>query len=82
MLAPLLFLILISDAEADTSHSFISFANVTRISVKMSFVGDTERVELETNQVFQAANGNDMISAGKCFSNFVLGKIENIKMTT
>ena len=61
VLAPLLFLILISDIDNNTRHSVVtSFADDTKISTKISTVEDTENLQSDLNEIFRWAKDNNM----------------------
>lgn len=59
VLAPLLFLILVSDIHVYTNHTFMPFTNYSRISTEISSVEDT-KLQTHINQVFRWATDNDM----------------------
>ena len=61
VLAPLLFLILISDIDKDVMHSLVSsFADDTRISRKIADIGDTAILQQDLNQILHWAEENNM----------------------
>ncbi|XP_069174318.1 uncharacterized protein [Procambarus clarkii] len=66
VLAPQVFIILISDIDKNASHSFmLSFAENTRISMKIATVEDTEKLQTDINKVFDWATDNNMFNGDK-----------------
>ena len=61
VLAPLLFLILISDIDKDVTHSLVSsFADDTRISRIIADIGDTAILQQDLNHILHWAEENNM----------------------
>ena len=83
VLAPLLFLILISDIDKNALHSFVSsFADDTRIGKEISSVEDTQLLQEDINQVFSWAEENNMEFNEEKFQLIRYGTHEDIKNQT
>ena len=83
VLAPLLFLILISDINTNTAHSSVSsFADDTKISMNITSPEDTENLQADINEIFQWANNNNMSFNEDKFQLMRYGNNDIIKETT
>ena len=83
VLAPILFLILISDIDSNTRHSTVSsFADDTKISMRVSTEDDTERLQSDVSEVFQWARDNNMLFNEEKFQLIRYGKKKDIKDNT
>ena len=83
VLAPLLFLILISDIDKGTLHSVISsFADDTRIGKKIATVEDTVLLQEDIDKVFNWAEENNMEFNEEKFQLIRYGTCEDMKRQT
>ena len=83
VLAPLLFLVLLSDIDTNTTHSFVSsFADDTKISMKVTSSEDTENLQSDINKIFEWANNNNMSFNEDKFQLLRYGNDNIIKETT
>ena len=83
VLAPLLFLILISDIDKNVLHSFVSsFADDTRIGKEISSAEDTHLLQEDINHVFTWAEDNNMEFNEEKFQLIRYGTNKDIKTQT
>ena len=83
VLAPILFLILISDIDKNVEHSFMSsFADDTRIGKIISSVEDSRLLQEDLNRVFIWAEENNMEFNEEKFQLLRYGNNQDIKLHT
>ena len=83
VLAPLLFLILISDIDKNVLHSFVSsFADDTRIGKEISSAEDTHLLQEDIDHVFTWAEDNNMEFNEEKFQLIRYGTNKDIKTQT
>ena len=83
VLGPLLFLVLISDIDADVVFSFISsFADDTRVSKGVSGVTDTSSLQTDLEAIYQWAIDNNMMFNNLKFELIRRGSDSTLKLCT
>lgn len=83
VLAPLLFLILISDIDSQVEHCWVSsFADDTKVSLGIETIDDIERLQTDLNTVFQWARENNMQFNEDKFQLMRYGENQEIKENT
>ena len=79
VLAPLLFIILLSDIDEDTSSKVSSFADDTKVSKSISTSNDIKVLQEDIKKLCQWTNKNNMLFNSEKFQLMRYGKHEHLK---
>ncbi len=82
VLGPILFLILISDIDEDTTSKVTSFADDTRVMRQIKDEVDTEALQKDLTTIYKWQETNNMLFNDKKFELIRYGKNRDLKNTT